>query len=108
MSEPPGDPPAPVPYRVSYSELVRNELRSLLARARGRGLGQQVLAAVKEIDKRLRIYPQFGQPLQDLKLGAGQTWIGTVPPLVVKYVLDEERRQVMVVVPLSPLPELGL
>jgi hypothetical protein len=63
---------------------------------------------VKEIDTRLRSYPQFGQPLQDLLLEPGQAWIGTVPPLVVKYVLDEEKRQVTVVVPLSPLPESGL
>jgi hypothetical protein len=110
MSEAPGSPaaPAPVPYRVSYSELVRNELRDLIARARARGLGRQVLAAVKEIDKRLRIYPQFGQPLQDLELEPGQVWIGTVPPLVVKYVLDEEKRQVTVVVPLTALPDSGL
>jgi hypothetical protein len=89
-------PDEPVPYQVVYSELVRTELRPLMVRARQRGLGQQVLAALKEIDRRLRIYPQFGQPLRDLVLEPAQLWIGVVPPLVVQYVLDEERRLVMV------------
>ncbi len=106
MSEPPASPtpPAPVPYRVSYSELVRNELRELIARAGARGLGRQVLTAVKEIDRRLRIYPQFGQPLRDLQLRPAQVWVGTVPPLVVRYVLDEANRRVTVVVPIASLP----
>jgi hypothetical protein len=78
MSEP---STSPLPYRVSYSEHVRNQLLDLISRARDAGLGQQALAAVKEIDKRLRIYPQFGQPLRDLKLKPSQLWIATVPPV---------------------------
>jgi hypothetical protein len=50
----------PIPYRVVYSERVRNALRSLIIRARDRGLGLQVLAAVKARDYLLHIYPQFG------------------------------------------------
>ena len=57
---------APVPYRVVYSERARESLRELVARARKRGLGRQVLDAAKEIDRRLRLYPQFGEPLMDL------------------------------------------
>jgi len=87
---------------------VRNELRQLLARAKNRGLGAEALAAVKEIDNRLHIFPQFGQPLRDLRLENAQLWIGTVPPLVVQYVLDEHKHLVMVVVPLLPLPGSGL
>jgi hypothetical protein len=87
---------------------VRNELKALLARARAHGLGPQVLAAVKEIDRRLQIYPQFGQPLRSLALEPAQLWIGVVEPLTVQYVLDEERHLVMVVVPLRPLPTSGL
>src|SRR5437660_1281442 len=98
----------PDPYRVAYSERVRNELKSLIARAKGRGLGQQVLAALKELDYRLHIYPQFGQPLFDLKLEGAQVWIATVPPLTIKYVLDEKQRAVMVIQPLAPLPGSGL
>jgi hypothetical protein len=105
MSEPSG---TPAPYRVAYSGLVRNELRDLIVRARGRGLAQQVLDAAKQIDDRLRVYPQFGQPLRDLKLRPAQLWMACVPPLVVQYSVDDERRVVMVVVPIRPLPNSGL
>ncbi len=105
MSEP---FPSPVPYRVAYSGRVRNEWRGLIARARSRGLHQQVLAAARMIDTRLRIYPQFGDPLRDLELEPARVWIGCVAPLVVQYVLDDERRTVMVVVPIQPLPRSGL
>jgi hypothetical protein len=71
-------------------------------------LSAPVLQAVRQIDERLRIYPQFGQPLRDLVLEPLQLWIGVVPPLVVQYILDEERRVVMVVVPILPLPRSGL
>jgi hypothetical protein len=105
MSEAPG---SPLPYQVSYSERVRTELRELIARAEVRGLREQVVAAAREMDRRLRIYPQFGQPLRDLKLKPAQLWIGSVPPLVVHYFLHEERRLVMVLVPFDPLPGSGL
>lgn len=105
MSEPTS---GPVPYRVIYSEHVRQELLELMARARARGIGREVLEAVRLIDQRLRVYPQFGEPLHDLKLEPGRIWIGTIPPLTVRYILDEERRLVMVVVPLTPLPGSGL
>jgi hypothetical protein len=87
---------------------VRDELERLIARARPLGLARQLLEALKAIDHRLRIYPQFGQPLRDLKAEPARVWIGCVPPLVVQYVLDEERRLVMVVVPFMPLPSSGL
>ena len=83
-------------------------MRALVARARDRGLGSHVLAAVREPDRRLRVYPQFGQPLRDLRLEPAQVWIAVVPPLTVQYVLDEERRSVFVVTPIVPLPESGL
>ncbi len=106
MNDPP--PTSPDPYHVAYSERVRKELVHLVARAKKVGLDQQVIAAVKEIDWRLHIYPQFGEPLQDLALEPAQLWIATVTPLVVRYILDEERRLVMVVVPFLPLPKSGL
>lgn len=71
------------------------------------GFGPQFLSAVKEIDQRLRLYPQFGQPLCDLKLEPAQIWIGVVPPLVVRYVLDTDRRLVMVTTPILALPQSG-
>jgi hypothetical protein len=62
---------------------------------------------LKEIDRLLHLYPQFGQPLADLQLEPAQLWIGVVAPLVVRYVLDEERRLVMVATLPVLLPSSG-
>ena len=87
--------------------MVKQKLSSLADDALERGLGQQYLDGLKEIDKRLRIYPQFGEPLSDLLLKPSQLWIGTVWPLVLRYTLDEERRLVMVVACFVLLPRHG-
>lgn len=95
-------------YRVAYSERVRHAIGVLLRQAKVRGLERSVLDALGQIDHRLRVYPQFGQPLRDLKTVDEQIWIGAVPPLVVQCVIDEDKRLVMVVVPFLPLPKSGL
>ncbi len=105
MSQPSDNPSH---YRVVYSERVRQELRRLLDQANARGLGRQFLDAVKQIDSRLSIYPQFGEPLRDLQTEGETLWIGTIPPLTVQYLVDETRRLVFIVVPLVPLPNSGL
>lgn len=94
-------------YRAAYSGRVQDELRALLRCATDAGVGDEVLAAVRELDDRLRIYPQFGQPLRDLAVAPAQLWIGVVPPLIAQYVLDESRRQVSVLYPITPLPHSG-
>lgn len=99
---------APVPYRVVYSGLVRDELTKLLARATERGLGFSVRAALQEIDRRLHVYPEFGDPLIDLSLAPGELRIGTVPPLVVRYALYRDKRLVIVTTPIAPLHHSGL
>ena len=101
-------PGASTRYRVSYSERVREELKALLLRATQRGRGRLVLDAVRELDRRLQIYPQFGQPLRDLTLKPAQLWVGVVPPLVAHYSIDDHRRLVIVAVPISPLPNSNL
>jgi hypothetical protein len=98
----------PVHYQVAYSEYVRNELRKLIARAEERGLGSQVSAAVREIDRHLHEYPQFGQPLRDLSIESSQQWVGLVSPLVVHYAIYEEQRLVIVSRPFATLPHSGL
>ena len=95
-------------YQVVYSELVRIELKKLIARAQERGLGPQVLDAVKEMDRLLHTRPRFGDPLIDLALQPGQLRMGTVPPLVVKYALYEDKRLVIVTRPIATLPHSGL
>jgi hypothetical protein len=106
MNESPGN--AATEYSVSYSERVRDELRKLVARARARGLADKAIAAFEELERLLRIYPQFGQPLKDLNRPSASLWIGVVPPLVARYLLDEETRQVLVGYPIKTLRRSGL
>src|SRR5437899_2495564 len=65
----------PTPYRVSYSERVRQRLLALAEAARQRGDGEEFLAGMKEFHRRLSLYPQFGEPLADLTQEPGQIWI---------------------------------
>jgi hypothetical protein len=59
-----------------------------------RGLGRQALQALKDIDYRLKVYPQFGEPLKDLHMTGQTLWIASVPPFVVRYIIDDENRVV--------------
>lgn len=91
------DTPGPKPYRVVYSEQVRQRLLDLADLARDRGDGEAFLAALKELHRRLCIYPQFGEPLIDLAQPTGQVWIGCVRPLSMRYGILDELRQVHIV-----------
>jgi hypothetical protein len=86
----------PVPYRVVYSERVRQRLLALADIARGRGDAEAFLAALKEFHRQLCLYPQFGEPLIDLTQELGQVWLGVVRPLAMRYGVFDERRVVMV------------
>jgi hypothetical protein len=104
MSETAGEP---APYRVSYSGRVRDRLLELAAEARSRGDGEAFLAALREFDRRLRVYPQFGDPLTDLRAEAGQVRLGVVPPLAMRYGVLEAKRVVLVAAPPVLLPQRG-
>jgi len=86
----------PQPYRVGYSERVRQRLLALADIARERGDGEAFLAALKEFHRRLAIYPQFGEPLIDLTRESGQIWLGIVRPLAMRYGVFDESRVVSV------------
>jgi hypothetical protein len=81
---------------VAYSARVRERLVELAAVARMRGDGPAFVAALREFDRRLRVYPQFGDPLIDLLEEAGQVRLGAVPPLAMRYGVLEDRRLVLV------------
>jgi hypothetical protein len=98
---------SPVPYRVTYSGRVREEFRKLTAEATEGGFLVDYRAALKEIERRLRIYPQFGEPKIDLTHEQGQIWLGTVPPLVIRYAIYEDRRLVLVTDLPTLLPNYG-
>lgn len=96
-------------YKVAYSRLVQEALKKLLERARKKGILSEVLAAVKEIDRRLHRDPTvFGEPHKNLKHGKGQLRTAFVRPLAVVYAVYKEERKVLVTRPLQPLPETGL
>jgi len=90
------DSAKPDHYRVVYSGRVRQRLFALAELARSRGDGVAFVAALKELDRRLRIYPQFGEQLFDLKQEAGQVWIGIVRPLSMRYSVFDNLRIVNV------------
>ena len=99
--------PSPTLYQVNCSERVRQELHSFTNAALEHGFGPEYLAGLKEIGRRLRIYPQFGEPLADLQLKPAQLWIGAVWPLVLRYTLDEERHLIWVVASFLLVPSHG-
>ena len=93
-------------YEVHYSEHVTDAIREFARRNAGRKA--ELLAALREFDRRLQVYPQFGQPLWDLSARPVRQWIGVVPPLVFYYLLNEDERLVLVARPPRPLPRTGL
>ncbi len=92
-------------YRVVYSEHVRQRLQALADEAAQRGHGDAFAAALKEFHRRLQIYPQFGDPLIDLKQEPGQVRNGIIRPLSMRYGVLEERRMVMVTLTPVLLPK---
>jgi len=90
------DAPKPQPYRVNLSGRVYDKVKVLSAEAKERGDGEAFLTSLREFYRRLQIYPQFGDPLVDLQEQVGQIRIGIVPPLAMRYIVLEERRQVFV------------
>lgn len=93
-------------YEVTYSGRVIDALRELVLRNPTHA--PLLLDALREIERRLRVYPQFGQPLRDPSVDPAQLWVGVVPPLVLHYILDESQRRVMVALPPQPLPRTGI
>jgi len=82
----------PSPYRLVYSEVVKRRLRELSDAAFARGDGPAFTAALKEFDRLLRLYPQFGDPQSDLVVGGGQVRLGIIRPISMRYGVNEDRR----------------
>lgn len=81
----------------------------MLVRARAQGRFTEVAQAIRDINTRLEWIPlDFGDPIQDLVNLGIQEHVGTLPPLVVTYGVDEARRIVYVSVPFKLLPRTGL
>jgi hypothetical protein len=95
---------APVPYTVDYSAFVLHRLREMARAAQARGDGPAFTAALKEFDRLLRLYPQFGDPLTDLTGEPGIIYNGIIPPISMRYGVYESQRLVLVVAPPILLP----
>ena len=76
-----------------------------MKRAEEKGLGQETLSALQELDRRLHNDPlSFGEPLYTLKATQLQVRMACVGTVSVLFALDEERRLVYVVAPIKPAP----
>ena len=64
--------------------------------AKSRGDGELFVTSLTDFHQRLRLYPQFGDPLMDLLASAGQIRLGVVFPLVMRYAVHEDRRTIFV------------
>jgi hypothetical protein len=98
-------------YEVTFSGNVIDALRALILRNPRRK--NYILAALKVIEYRLQVFPQFGQELNDLSIPGAKLWVGVVPPLVVHYIVVERdkpkpMRHVSILKPLVPLPYTGI
>ena len=100
-------PPSPSFYRVIPSGRVSAELKALFKRAQAVGLGWQVLDALKALHRVLSVYPQFGEPVRDLKTVQETIYVASFPPLFVEYVIDEPRREVVIGIPFKVMPNSG-
>ena len=92
----------PAEYTLSCSDRTRHDLLRLSRESRARGDGDEFLVALREFEYRLRVYPQFGDPLMDLAHIQGVVRVGLIGPLSMRYVVAEEDRLVL----LSALPIL--
>jgi hypothetical protein len=102
-----GPLPSPSRYQVHPSGRVSRELKALIQRAASAGFGEQVIQALKTVHRMLSVYPQFGEPLRDLKMAGETVYVATIPPLYVEYVIDEPSRAVFIGVPFKVLPNVG-
>jgi hypothetical protein len=106
VSQPSGGVP---PFRVVYSGLCREHTRELLTRAAAKGRFAEIAQVVRDVHTRLEWIPlDFGDPLKDLVHIGLREYVGTLPPFVVTYSIDEARRIVYVSVPFKLLPNSGL
>lgn len=93
-------------YDVQFSQHVLEHVRELVHRNPEHSA--ELIASLREFTQRLRVYPQFGEPIWDLSVTGSTVWIGVVAPLVLHYVLDELHRRVIVVRRPQPLPRTGI
>jgi hypothetical protein len=80
------------PFRLVYSEAVRDEVRRLGAAASDMGNTAPFLASLKALQERMSRDPlDFGEPLHDFKHVELQVRAGGHGQLFVRYAVDADR-----------------
>jgi hypothetical protein len=105
-----GIAPSPEPYRVETAVVVDRAMEALQDRAAAAGFEQEFLDALAQIFRILRTYPQYGEPLRELRQHGQSVYVTfafTIHPLFVEYVLDEANRRVFIVEPFKVMPHSG-
>src|SRR5262245_44112445 len=96
------------PYRVVWSERIREAVRRMSRKALQIGLGKQLLSALKHITQALALEPlAWGDPYFRMKASRLVLHHGTRWPVHVYYGVHEERPLVLVK-DILPLPGSGL
>jgi hypothetical protein len=86
----------PTRYRVSISDRTSDRIIELARKAKLRGDGADFAASLLDFYDRLKVYPQFGDPIIDLLSEVGQVRVGIVRPIAMRYAVLEERKLVFV------------
>jgi hypothetical protein len=90
--------------------VVDRALEALQDRAGAAGFEQAFLDALTQIFRILRTYPQYGEPLRELRQDGQSVYVTlafTIGPLFVEYVLDEANRRVFLVEAFKVMPHAG-
>lgn len=91
------NPTGESPYTISYTDRARDSVRGLRFLARERGLKNELLHAIYEIEYRLKSEPtEFGEPLYRLGKAGLSVRVGVARPVVVMFGVDEKRKIVYV------------
>ena len=97
----PSEPIPPLPFRISSTSILNEEVQQLIKAAIERGNKHAVLQALRQIVDRLISNPhEFGECRYRLPLGKLSCHIGAVAPIAVRFAIHKESRTV----PPSPSP----
>src|SRR2546422_510958 len=95
-------------YKVEHIGPVKEQIRTLAARATAAGTGREYLEAIRRIFAELGTRPiEWGDPEWPTRKEGGLVYHGIAKPLIVKYVVYEAERYVCILnikaLPHSPL-----
>jgi hypothetical protein len=85
------------PYRVTYLGPARASLLAAISQAGPAGLIAKCGTALKNIEERLRTEPsELGEIIGRLPLSKLDLYVGSVPPLTVRFAIHQEVPEIFV------------